>query len=609
MENEKNKLSYDNLKRSILPIISSWESGERAKVDARRRLRRDDVDVNSMRTAGQLGPDDTYIPQRIIDRRIKEELASQLTFLQSPDRILVFTDIEDRNNHETELLENAFTQYMRYPGWIVPWLQIFDAVDLHGGCGIEVRFDITKPLHCSIEYIQREDLMFPDEATSIQGCEHIIRKYSYMPFEIESFIESFNFNEKEVKNILDNYTGQRRHEKINVYRVFTKCEDIVYTWWYTNKCNDFLKSPEPLKLGLYDIDEALNFRNITEAIKTGQLPPDTAVQMPEQLPVRDYPIFWLPYEIIEDTRLLASKGRAFRDAADQEAQTSLWSSIINGANKASQVYSAYVNNPVMPEGISESKPLKGNTIIPREVRFFSPQFPSGELLAIATQASVNSAALNSRIDFAVNNRRDSRKTAREVIAAQEQQNIMMNAAIAGQSPIILSVYELCWRIGQSQVVIGAIENFPVDYTKVARVYKLSMAGDTDIILREKKKQVITETFQYFAGSPISNLFLSYLIETYFPEKASEWVPAVMAGDPTDLIAKASYLLKASAGSSNISPQEKTQLMQFVSLLDSYVNARYGTTARAEPDSGGGVQDVPSGADEQPADAGDTQSSK
>ena len=567
---------YSQTKPQLTAILQEWESREEIRAKKRRELRRDDINLEEMRRKGELEAHESYIPQRIIDRRIKDEVPAQLTFLQTPERLLIFTDPANPDA-STEQLERAFTVHMRYRGWTVPWIKAFDSCNLHGGTALEVLFDPTKPFSCSIDYIRREDLIFPVEADSLQSCEYILRRYKYMPFELESFIQEFNFNQTAVKKLTDAAkTGGKRHERISVYKVYQKFNGSVYVYWYSPQCDDYLKAPEPLQLGIYSPEAILQFQQEAQSYTANNfnplLPPPS---LPPQAPVTLYPVFWLPYEIVEDDLLLSSRGRAFRDAADQEVQTELWSAIVNASTLAAGIYGTRVNSLTSDVGLEETDSIKPNTILNKETKFWNFPFPAGEIIQVATQYGTNSAATNARVDFAVNNRQDSRKTAREISASQAQQAELTSASISSQSQTFLDVYALCWEIGRSQVLLGEIKTFNIPTEALLPNYRLATAGDTDILTREAKKQVIRETFQYIAGTPIANLFLSYLVETYFPEKSKEWVPALMSGDPIDLISKASQLLQASMNPTLLSDQDKLNLQQFIQMLNQYVQSRTG----------------------------------
>lgn len=574
------ELKFTELKPQVDSLISDWRH-EEEKVKTRRAYRRLDDAHDELVERGVLLEDEIYIPKRLIDRRIKEEVPIQVNFITSSDRLLVLKCLNDES-YNPENLERAFATYMRYPGWIIPWIRAFDATALHGGCALEVAFDPSKPFYCRLDYIRRDDLMFPKDATSIQGCEHIVRRYFFRPFELETFPDEYNFDKSEVKKLLTSYTGSKRADKIPIYRVFTKVNGIVYVWWHSGTCNGFLKPPEPLKLGIYDKFEAYAF---SKSLSDG----DINAKIPDQLPISNYPIFWLSYELIEDNELLASRGRVHRDLADQEAISALWTAIINGAIKASRIYPSFINDPSSPAGVSENTPLKGNTIYNREIKIQRVDYPAAELLTVAQQASVDATAMTGRVDFAAFNRRDSRKTAREISAALQQQEVLSSGVLASQSSTILDIYLLCWQIGISQVLLGNIK-FPVSSEEIINhEFRFAFSGDTDVIQRSTRMNVIMQTFGILQNTPVGPEILVYLVENFFPEKASQWVPIIRSGDPTKLVAAAADLLKTTVP---LAPEEKrNELLQFINTLQSYVQQRTGISPEplrldtASPDTG------------------------
>lgn len=580
---------YTKVKKQVEAILGEWED-EIRKVGIRRELRRDTRDVNRMRAAQELAPDENFIPQHVIDQHIQEEKPSQIAFIEQPDRLLIFQDLT-KPDQPTEDIENQFTSHMRYPGWNIPWHRAFDAIDLHGGCAIEVRFDETKPLKCAVDYIPRDEFIFPVEATSIQECEYIARAYHYMPFELEGFVDKYGFNKEQV-NLIVKDSESARHQKKTIYRVYCKKNDMVYVFWYHQSCNTFLKNPEPLDLGLYDTNEVVNFHQAVELYAanpvqetvdplTGlptfvDVPPPTP---PTPLPVSDYPIFWLLYEVIEDQKLLSSKGLAFRDKSDQEALTELWTNIINATNKASHVYSSYANSPISQDGVDENTPLKPNTITGRQVNFWNFPFPDASLVGVVAQYSATVASKGARVDFGVVNRKDSgNKTATEVQAAKQQAAALSSVGISGQSLTALGVWDLCWRIGLSQILIGNITTFNITSdpgdNRLFHTYRLAPAGDVDILKRDAKKQIIRETFQYLVGTPLANKFLEYLVKQYFPEYANAWVPILNSQDPVNLIQVAVQLLSAVPRDS-LSETQSAQLDQVLNMFNEYIRIRQG----------------------------------
>lgn len=595
---------YPKVRKSLDQLISDWKDpspvgqgadalkGEEKLAEIRRELRRDYKDVPIMRARGELPADGNYIPQRIIDQQISQEKPNQIVFIEQPDRLLLFRDITNPEQ-PTEDLERAFNEYMRYPGWIQPWHRAFDAVDLHGGCCLEVKVDPSKPFYCTVEYIRREDLIFPVEATSIQDCEYIMRRYKMMPFELEQHQESYGFNPAAIKDLLAG-SEDKRHQKVEVFKCYCKRDRIVYIFWYATKCqHNFLKDPEAYTLGIVDPSDAeVYLQNITfyqhaQAAVQEAAPIDSSeasqmqviVNMPPPTPppplkMDSYPVFWLPYELIEDDLLLASKGLAFRHRADQEASSELWTSLINACNRASQVFSCYANNPQSQEGLPAGDKLVPGTIQQREVKWWNFPFPDPSMLMVAQAFGSNIAAASNSVDFAVNNRADTRKTAEEIKAARNLSVMQKSVGLSGQSLVILQVYELCWQIGRSFVLIGEIPTFPIPRERLLHQYVLAAAGDSDVLRRDYRKQVIRETFQYVVNSPIANQFLKYLINTFFPEQAKTWIPMLDAQDPAQLVQVALELL-SNVPTDSLSEQQQLQLQQVLELFRNYLATRTG----------------------------------
>ena len=574
---------------STLGATSDQFKGEETTARIRRELRRDNRDLPIMRARGEISPDGNYIPRRVIDKQIANEKPQQISFVEQPDRILLFKDLTDPEQ-PTEDLERAFTDHMRYPGWTIPWHRAFDGCDLHGGVCIEVKVDPSKPLKCSIEYIRREDLIFATEATDIQGNEFILKRHRYMPFEVEAFVKAFGFNAAAAKEVTAN-TESKRHQKLEIYRGWGKKDGIVYTFWYSDKCqSQFLKDPEPLDLGIKDPAEIEAYNQAVLAyshmeqqagadasgqmalVLSQQAPPAPPASLPEEL----YPIFFLPYEVIEDDRLLASKGLAFRYRSDQEAVTELWTSVVNAATRASKVYASYASDPLNQTGLKPEDKLVPDTIMAKEVKYWSFPFPDAALVGIIQAFENSIAASSNRVDFAVNNRQDSRKTAEEIRAASSQAAQQMSVGISGQSLTILAVYELCWKIGRSFILLGEVPTFSIDKNRLLHRYMLASAGDSDVVRRDQRKQVIRETFQYVQGTPIGNQFLIYLVNTFFPEQAKKWVPVLESQDPLQLIQAAAGIL-SSVPRDSLTPTQNAQLEQIIGLFQGYISTRTGSS--------------------------------
>lgn len=572
---------------SAIGISADQFKGEETTARIRRELRRDNRDLPLLRAQGSVSPADNYIPRRVIDRQISQEKPAQLGFLEQPDRLLVFKDLTDPTL-PAEDLEYAFTDHMRYSGWTIPWHRAFDGCDLHGGVCLEVRVDETKPFKCAVEYIRREDLIFACDASDIQGNEYILRRYRFMPFEVEGFVKKWGFNEAAVRDIIAD-SKDRRHQKLEIFKCFCKKNGIVYIFWYSTKCQSaFLKDPVPLDLGIKDPNEIEAYIQAAHQYETmaqaAQMDPTGTAGMlsmynqppvpPQSLPEEEYPIFFLPYEVIEDDRLLATKGLAFRHRSDQEAVTELWTGLINAVNKAKDVYASYANNPLDQTGLKDSEKIQPNTIMQRETKFWNFPYPDAMLLGTVQAFENNISANTNRVNFAALNRQDANKTAQEIRSSEQATAALTSVGISGQSLTILYVYELCWKIGRSYALIGEIPTFPISRDRLLHTYSLASAGDSDVLRREQRKQIIRETFQYVQGTPIGNQFLMYLVTTFFPEQARKWLPVLEAQDPLQLI-QAAFAIISTVPRDTLSIDQNNQLEQILGLFQQYITTRTG----------------------------------
>ena len=545
-------MTYDDIRTQLSAMISRYRAEEEPKCKLRRELRRADADLDELRRTGKLSADETFIPQRIIDRRIKEEIPTLLRIVTQAQRFLV---LKSKTGRQTANIEKAFTSAMKYPGWEIPWVRLFDSVLLHGGAAIEVIFDPAKPGNCTLEYIRREDFIFPVEARNLHMCEMVARRYVYPIFKFESFVRDYGFSEKIVKEITQGReeTPASRSETINVYKVYRRTsEGHIEMFWYAENATDYLREPEPLSLGIIDFDRMRESSIIQERKLT------------------DFPVFWMPYEVIEDDSLLSSKGRAFRDAPDQEALTQLWTALINASIKASGIFGS-LENTFNASGLAlgETTKLEKDKIHPSKVNFFSVQFPTGDLLMTAMRYGIVSASTSGRIDVAVANRPDSRKTAREISEITELQSQINNMTSTAQMPVLLNVYKLCFEIYRSSLLFELPPNLTLE--DVLDDYEVEHSGSFELIEREQRKSTIVSMLPYLGNTQLATVVLQYLVEQYFPDKYKEWNAILQDKDPVVLLSAVAPVLQATM---QLVPQDsKVQLQSLLNEIQAYLQRR------------------------------------
>lgn len=559
-------------------MFNSWKT-EESKAETRRNLRRFDVNMDEKRKRMEIEPDETYIPIRAIDQAIGNIKPSQIAFLESSKRLVIFTDVIDPTM-PCEDLEMAFTAGMRYTRWNVAWHKAFDATDLHGASFLDIRFDDSKPLHCSVEHVSREFLIFPDGTKDIQQCERVARIYEYTAHELEGFVKTHGFNQAEVQRLVD-VKSEKRNELIKVARVYKKVGGVVWVYWTTERTGsqDFLKAPVKLQLGLYDL--SMDPMMIAQYASQGQEIPQRDVEF--------YPVVMLPFEIIEDELITNIKGCAAKELSTQEALTELWTNMVNASKKSSRVYASVENSPngEIAESL-QAKPLPRSGIYQRALKFWNFPPPDPSILQIAQSLSTVKLQEQGQVNFAAMNRKDSRKTAEEISSATQAQQLAMSADVATVSIAVREVYTICWNIAQSQIFIGAISDFPIDREKVMRLYKLSAAGDVDVIQRNELKQLIQNMLPMMSGTSIGPTFLKFAMSELFPQHYQKMQQEMdITTQLQSLVSALAQALQA-APRDQLTPQENQQLDGLIQSAQSVVPAQPGA-----PTNGSGSMDEPS----------------
>lgn len=562
---------FSREKLRIDHLISQWAS-ELDTVIKRREVRKKEETVQEARARGVVGPDEHLIVRRVIDRNIRLEKPEHVAYLEQSPRTVLFKSLSQPTK-DTVALADWFTLGVRYRGWAEPWHRVIDATALHG-CGfVEVRYDITRPFNLAIEFVPREALIFPLKLRkSIQKCETILRCYEYLPNELEDAVTAFGFKEAAVRKLVETQKDTDRETPIKVYKVFRKKDGIIYVSWYSQSACEvgWLKDPEPLSFGIIDP-------------KTDKPQPVTA-----------FPFFCYLYEFIEEEEFLAVKGRAARDLADQDALTQLWSAIVNGTNRAADINASFAPDPGNLEG-QESQPIKRNTINGKPVNFWQANYPDPMILTVAQALSTENLQSAGKVDYAAQNRVDSRKTATEINSANRQSAQLSSINIVPLATCITEVYTFIWNLVQLQVLyvlknpaaaeqlIQVPTHIPLDFW--TDNYELSPAGDVEVIKRAEKIANLQADLPLFANTPIYTDLLAKYLELRFPDEAANWKAKLEAGSPLPLLQ--AFLQIMSQVPTDIFPPEQQQQIQTVmenaaNLIGNQVPAPNVAAGRSNP---------------------------
>ena len=178
------------------------------------------------------------------------------------------------------------------------------------------------------------------------------------------------------------------------------------------------------------------------------------------------------------------------------------------------------------------------------ISFFTMPYPSPDMLRGIQALDTQNSSETNQIAYAVNNREDSRKTATEIQASQEQTSQVTTVTVTMFASFLQRVYQRVWdviktlandnKIAFLQITSGVdLTGQPIksnDLATINRRYQIRPAGDVDVIERQEKLQQRMQFWPVVQGIPgLSGEFLTDIIKTAFPDDAERYIMAMQQG--------------------------------------------------------------------------------
>jgi len=520
-------------------LIDDWHT-EIEDTEVRRKTRKVEIDIEGLRQKGDLDEDETIIPVRVIDSNIQREQPPYINYLKNSRRLAIFECLDDPTK-DNDLLEQDFTKKCTYTSWETPHYKCLDGSQAHGWDAIEVVYDESKPGNFSLEHIGHDKLLFPRSAIDIQQCPRIIRCYDVSILQLRLWVKKYGFDPIQVEMILAKRRNtQKEGETERIYKLYFKKDGIVNVSWFcmTDGVSDWLKKPVTHYIGI----------------------DDTQTRQPKPLDM--YPIFILPYRETEEPKVVDHKGRCFLDEFKQEAQTALWSSFVNGMNRASNIYASPSTEDGTGASLKELQnvTLRGGRILSKPMNFWHTEYPDPVVLRTLQYADVANSEETNQVNFAAINREDSRKTAKEIGAAEQQQQLLNSVQLTLFSTFIRQVYSLVWLIVQSQAmqqkikflliqkaqpVINPITGTPVidqstgqpatqiiftnDIDTIKLTYSIRAAGDVDVVQKQEMIQAMQQDMPLVMQTALKDQFILDYFKLKYPDRAERYAAALQQG--------------------------------------------------------------------------------
>lgn len=538
-----NMLDFTQARIHLQRLVSDWKS-EIEETETRRKIRDVEIDVEQLRKEGKLDEDETLVPVRVVDVNIQREQPAYINYLKNSRRLAIFKSLSVPDQ-DTQLLEQEFTSGMTYTAWETAFYKCIDGAETHGWDAVEVTYDESKPLNVGIEPIGHDMLFFPLSAIDIQFSPRIIRKYEVTLSQLDKFVTKHGWKLEQVQKLKDaRRNTQKAIETLVVYKVFFKNEGQVFIGWFSleHDCNDWLFSPVPLDMGITEEQDQIDPAT-SQPIK---------IRVPK--PVTMYPVFLLPYRETEKPKLTDHKGRVFLDEYKQEAQTAVLSGFINGLTRASNLYASPEKEDGTGASLKELQnlKLKPGRIMNNPMRWFSVDYPDPMVLRALQYFDTANSQETNQVNFAAMNREDSRKTAKEIGAAQQEQALLNSVQLTLFSTFVRQVYSFAWLIVQSQALQNKIKfllvridqpviglsgqpvlnpqtNQPmvnsvfVNNTKViSQIYDIRAAGDVDVIQRQEKIMQMKQDWPVVSTTALRDRFLQDLMKLQYPDVGEQY---------------------------------------------------------------------------------------
>lgn len=538
---QKNLLDLNTANGLISQYISSHGAVEATTV-TNRRLRSNKADVEQMRSAGLLQENQTFIGVRLINQNINQALPPLLSYLKQSPRMATFVP------GDNSYLDQEFTRVLQYPGWEIPYIEVLDGAELNGIGYMMVKADNTKLGGVSMETIPFNEIVYDRRLKSLQDSpavliKHVITAVSFYHWDsFENFDKSSDAYNAITKRLLSEEVNVIGDDLV-IYETFVKVNGFVYRGWYYKDSKQWLKQPLPFSNG---IEESVPEVNIDPMAMTTE---PTYVNKPVHLTY--YPIAVKRAEIKENRKHDEAEGRAVEDYHKQEAATTLMTAAVNGCTQAANTM--WSPDGANLDGMAPAQlqyKIKNNAIWKTPMRAFTAPWPDPMIFKGIEAITQQNAMENNQVAWAVNNRKDSRKTATEIEAAQQQQGMLTGTSALVFSIFLRDVLTMTWPIVQSEAKKGSIK-FLIEVSDPAekevilsKQYEVKPAGDIDFVEKQQRITNIQQDMPMFQGTPIGQEMMKEYVRLRYPEKYDQWSKILSQGNDTQLIQGLGQALQA-----------------------------------------------------------------
>ena len=550
-----NTLDYSKLEHKFTELKSILDDVTDKSV-ASRRLRYAEIDIEVEREAGRIQPDEMYIPVHTIETNIRREQTSYIQYITQSPRAVILEDAVSEVV-DLSLLEKDLTKKLRYDGWQKPMFATIDGFQANGYGIMEVVQDLTTPGEVAHEQVQMSDFGFVSDTRDLQSCEMLGRTYHYTKTKLLSLCgdkenpKDGDWDSEQVEKVVGADSSASSAEPLEssdekdkslykVQKVMFRVGGVVQVGWACiGVGDDWLRKPRPLYIGQRKV--------------TGQ--PAVPGQPPQSQEVFEtmYPYVLFQYLISEDDTITHLKGRVYLDQDVQEGVSSLLSSTVTQARRASNMYASKdTDDPNDDVLMQKNVMFKPGCLINKKVTFTHLDAPEPGIFSAIQLLQAGNQQETSQVNFVENNnQKDSRKTATAVKESRSQRQELTGVQVVLFSLALTELYQKMVRVIKSRVLAGLIQVDPSVLPLYQRQLIVKPSGDVDVIEKQQLLQAMGQAWPIMQQTAAAPLFLADMLEKMFPNTAQRYIQAIQQATQQQQSAQA---------------QQQQQLMQFAQQL-------------------------------------------
>lgn len=507
-----------------------------------RKLRYADVHIEEERAAGRIMPDELYIPQHIIDTNIRREQSAYVQYITQSPRAVITADVSDKTV-DMSLLDEDLTGRIRFEGWQSSMFQNIDGFQSFGYSVMEVVQDMSNPGEVGYESFPFGDFAHCSDTKDIQAVEFVARQYYFTKTRLLALCgDSKNPNpqsdwsREQVDKIIaqeptsltvDN-TEAKDKSLYRVLKVMYRISGTVnVAWAYPNTCDNWIRVPRPLYLGLRKQKDMSKIPQQEQQMLAVQAQQSGIIPSDEQYET-EYPYIVFPYLISENDIISELKGRVFLDQDLQEAVTSLLSSTCTQARRAAGLYgSRDTADPNDDFLMQKNIYLKSGCVVNSKISFTQLAAPDPGMYSAINALISSNQNETSQVNFAALNRKDSRKTAKEITVSEKQEQILSTVQVVLFSIALTQLYRKMVTIIKSRVLFGLIKDvLPPIKALYQRNFIVKPSGDSDVIEKQQLINNMQQALPFMQQSAAGPLFICDLLELMFPDRAAKYIQAI-----------------------------------------------------------------------------------